>query len=69
MVMKVEIDEHSGFCTGVVNAIRKAEQTGGASRYLLRELYASMEQCCREREDFKGAYEYATRQRELSEPK
>lgn len=24
--MKVEIDEHSGFCTGVVNAIRKAEQ-------------------------------------------
>lgn len=24
--MKVEIDEHSGFCFGVVNAIRKAEQ-------------------------------------------
>ena len=24
--MRVEIDEHSGFCTGVVNAIRKAEQ-------------------------------------------
>ncbi len=24
--MKVEIDEHSGFCTGVVNAIRMAEQ-------------------------------------------
>lgn len=23
--MRVEIDEHSGFCTGVVNAIRKAE--------------------------------------------
>lgn len=25
-VMRVEIDEHSGFCFGVVNAIRKAEQ-------------------------------------------
>ena len=49
--------------------LQQAEQTGGASRYLLRELYASMEQCCREREDFKGAYEYATRQRELSESK
>ena len=24
--MRVEIDEHSGFCFGVVNAIRKAEQ-------------------------------------------
>ena len=24
--MTVEIDEHSGFCFGVVNAIRKAEQ-------------------------------------------
>ena len=24
--MRVEIDEHSGFCTGVVNAIRKAEK-------------------------------------------
>ena len=49
--------------------LQQAEQSGGASRYLLRELYASMEQCCREREDFKGAYEYATRQRELSESK
>ena len=49
--------------------LQQAEQTGGASRYLLRELYASLEQCCREREDVKGAYEYATRQRELSEPK
>ena len=49
--------------------LQQAEQSGGASRYLLRELYASMEQCCREREDFKGAYEYATRQRELNESK
>ena len=49
--------------------LQQAAQSGGASRYLLRELYASMEQCCREREDFKGAYEYATRQRDLSESK
>ena len=38
-----------------------------APQLLLRELYAALEQCCKEREDFKGAYEYATKQRALQE--
>lgn len=49
--------------------LQQAEQSGDTPRYLLRELYESLEQCCKEREDFKGAYEYATRLRALSESK
>ena len=47
--------------------LQQAEQADGTPPLLLRELYAALEQCCREREDFKGAYAYATRQRELAE--
>lgn len=45
--------------------LQQAEQAQPHSWPLLRELYAAMEQCCREREDYKAAYEYAMRQREL----
>ena len=45
--------------------LRQAESCAGLSRLLLRELYQALEICCRETEDYKNAYFYAARQREL----
>ncbi len=47
--------------------LQQAEQAANTPQLLLRELYAALEQCCKERGDFKGAYEYATKQRALQE--
>lgn len=47
--------------------LQQAEELGGLSRILRRELYRCMELCCRETEDYKQAYEYAAKQIALSE--
>ena len=48
--------------------LTQAEQMRDLPRVLRRELYAAMELCCRQMEDFKSAYEYAAKQLELGAP-
>mgnify|MGYP003324675490 CR=1 FL=1 len=45
--------------------LRQAEGAGTLPKILLRELYEAMEICCRETEDYKNAYLYTAKQREL----
>ena len=45
--------------------LRQAEELPGLPKLLRRELYRCLEQCYREREDYKLAYEYAAKQLEL----
>lgn len=44
---------------------RQAEELSPLPRLLRRELYAGLERCYKETEDYKSAYEYAAKQREL----
>lgn len=45
--------------------LQQAEQTEDLPRLLRRELYRTMELCCRETEDFRQAYAYAAKQLEM----
>jgi transcriptional regulator with XRE-family HTH domain len=45
--------------------LRQAEELPGSPKLLRRELYKCLEQCYREREDYKQAYEYAAKQLDL----
>ena len=45
--------------------LQQAEQLEPLARILCRELYRTMELCCRETEDFRQAYAYAAKQLEM----
>lgn len=44
--------------------LRQAEEQAGEDVLLLREIWEYLELCCKELEDYKGAYEYAAKRRE-----
>ncbi len=48
--------------------LQQAEENEPLPKILQRELYSSMEVCCRERGDFRQAYEYAAKQLVLTRP-
>ena len=66
--MTVEIDEGSGFCFGVVNAIRKAEEELGRSGrlYCLGDIVHNAAEVERLRRSFSGRM--ACRRRPMSSP-
>ena len=45
--------------------LHQAEEAAGERRALLGEIWEQLEICCRELEDFRGAYEYAAKRRDL----
>ena len=55
------LQDHSGAET----ILHQAETASRLSRIQRLELYGLLEQCCREREDYRQAYFYATRQLQL----
>ena len=42
--------------------LQQAEALAPLPQILLRELYRAMELCCKEIEDYQGAYQYAAKQ-------
>ena len=47
--------------------LQQAEALAPLPQILLRELYRAMELCCKEIEDYQGAYQYAAKQLALAE--
>ena len=47
--------------------LQQAEELPLLPQILLRELYRAMELCCKETEDYQGAYQYAAKQLALTE--